>query len=120
MESGSFVADDWSSPPVLVAHTFGQRWKGLKPRSLGIGMLIRGGSVHGFGMKEPLLVVGLDPERRVVGWETLLPGRFIRIGTAVEILELPAGAQPPPEGAVLTWVGAGPADRLRNPHRQSR
>lgn len=29
MEWGTFAARDWTSPPVLIAHTFHQRWRGL-------------------------------------------------------------------------------------------
>lgn len=83
-------------------------------------MLIDGRSVHGFGMTEPLLVVGLDGQRRVVGFRTLGPRRIIRFVRAVQILELPAGQQPPPEGAILSWVRGGKADPLRNAHRKSR
>jgi hypothetical protein len=83
-------------------------------------MLIPGATVHGIGMKEPLLVVGLDAGERVVGLGTLLPGRVVWIRKAKQMLELPAALVPPPEGAVLTWVSGGPPDSVRNTHRQSR
>ena len=83
-------------------------------------MLIPGPSVHGIGMKEPLLVVGLDAGERVVGLGTLLPGRVVWIRGAKQIVELPAGLLPPPEGVVLTWVSGGSSDSVRNTNRQSR
>ena len=120
MEWGAFVVGDWTSPRIWVADTFCQRWRGLRPSAEGVGMLIDGRSVHGFGMTEPLLVVGLDGHHRVVGFRTLGPRRIICFVGAVQILELPAGHHPPPEGAVLSWVRGGKADPLRNPHRKPR
>jgi hypothetical protein len=69
-------------------------------------------------MREPLQVVGLDAEGYVLGSRTLLPRRLHLIRGAHYMLELPFDRQLPPHGAVLTWVGAGSADRLRNTHRQ--
>lgn len=117
MEWGTFATDGWSSPPVWVARTFRQQWKGLTPRAAGQGMLIRGRSVHGFGMRESLLVVGLDDRRCVIGSRILFPRRVVWIRRAKHILELEVGL-PPPQGAVLTWVGGGSSDSLRNTHRQ--
>jgi hypothetical protein len=116
---GTFVDKDWSSPPVLLADTFYQRWKGLRPRPAGQGLLIRARSVHGFGMKEPLLIVGLDALGGVLGIRILFPRRFAFVPGARQILELPIDVEVPAEGAVLTWVGGGPTDSLRNTHRQS-
>ena len=118
MEWGTFATDGWSSPPVWIAQTFRQRWKGLRPKSAGHGMLIKGGAVHGFGMREPLLAIGLDDWRRVVGLRILHPRRAIRIRRAEEILELPVGALPPQQGAVLTWAGGGSVDLVCDTHRQ--
>jgi hypothetical protein len=83
-------------------------------------MLIAGRSVHSLGMKEPLVVVGLDTQRGVVGIRNLPPGRITWFQGAVQILELPGGQEPPPQGAVLSWVRGGTFDPLRNPHRKSR
>ena len=82
--------------------------------------MIDGRSVHGFGMKEPLLVVGLDAQRGVVGFRTMPPCRVVCFARAVQILELPAGQPPPAQGAVLSWVRGGTADPLRNADRKSR
>jgi uncharacterized membrane protein (UPF0127 family) len=119
MECGTFCCDGWESGPVLVAHTFADRLKGLRHSSDDYGMLIKGPSVHGFGMKEPLLVIGLGERSTVVGYRTLFPRRVVWIRRAVEILELPVGLQPPSAGAVLTWERGGPADLVRNTHRKS-
>ncbi|HUP18229.1 MAG TPA: hypothetical protein VM848_19545 [Acidimicrobiia bacterium] len=119
MESGAFRCDGWESGPVLVAQTFAERLKGLRYRSDGQSMLIRGMSVHGFAMREPLLAVGLDRGQRVVGFRVLYPRRVIWIRRAAQILELPIDEEPPPDGAVLTWERGGPADLVRNSYRQS-
>ena len=119
MEWGTFVTDGWSSGSVWVAGTFLERLTGLRHRGGDHGMLIKGQSVHGFGMREPLLVVGLDERRTVVRFRVLFPYRVVWIRPAVEILELPVGREPPPAGAVLTWERGGPADLVRNTHRQS-
>lgn len=118
MEWGTFSTRDWSSPPVLVARTFRQRKKGLKPTAGGMGMLIRGRSVHGLGMREPLLAIGLDRERRVVGVRILRPRHLVFIRTARHIMELPIATLPPPRGVVLTWEGGGSAGHVCNTNRK--
>ena len=120
MEWGTFESDGWSSPTVGVARTFRERLAGLRPRSSGHGILMPGRSVHGFGMKEPLLIVGLDGEARVIKVRILRPGRLAAIRNARHILELPIDRKAPRHGAVLTWVGGGPPDCLRNTDRQPR
>ena len=120
MEWGTFQTDGWSSPTVRVARTFRERFNGLRPRPSGQGILLPGRSVHGFGMKERLLVVGLDDGARVIGVRILFPRRFAAIPGAHHILELPIEQKAPRQGAVLTWVGGGSPDCLRNTDRQPR
>jgi hypothetical protein len=115
---GTFTTAGWSSPPVWVAQSFLQRWKGLRPTADGLGMLIRGRSVHGFGMKEPLHVVGLNARRCVVGVRILHPRHLAIVRGARHILELPIDGEPPPAGAVLTWARGGSPDLVRNTNRQ--
>lgn len=102
----------------MVAHTFAEHLIGLRHHSDGYGMLIKGASVHGFGMREPLLAIGLDDRRRVVGFRMLVPRRVVWIRRATEILELPIGPLPPPHGRVLTWSRGGSPDLVRNTYRQ--
>ena len=118
MESGALRCDGWESGPVLVAHTFVERFTGLRTSDADQGMLIRRRSVHGFGMRKTLLVIGLDRERRVVGFRVLCPRRVVWIRRARAILELPIDGEPPPAGAVLTWAHGGSADLMRNTYRQ--
>jgi uncharacterized membrane protein (UPF0127 family) len=120
VEVGEFVGDGWSSGTVVVARTFLQRWRGLRPRTEGSGMVFRTRSVHGFGMKEPLLVIGLDAQGRVTQTRILRPRSGLFLTGARHILELPLDREPPPVDAVLTWVDAGSVDSLRHTDRQSR
>ena len=70
--------------------------------------------MHGFGMREPLLAVGLDRDLRVVGCQMLHPCRVVWITGAREIVELPVGTLPPPQGVVLTWESGRSAGLMRN------
>ena len=88
--------DGWSSPPVSVARTFGARLRGLRPRAGDRALLLLGGAVHSFGMREPLWIVAIDRQGNVlrVGW--LAPNRFGRMRHARFVLELAATVPPPP------------------------
>ncbi|MGH8875337.1 MAG: hypothetical protein ACRDVM_08840 [Acidimicrobiia bacterium] len=94
----------WSSGPVLWADTFRRRWRGLRPRPNGHGLLLPGSSAHGVGMAEPLLVVGVSAEHRVVAVRTLRPGRMVWARGARFLIELPADHPPPPVGARVEIV----------------
>jgi hypothetical protein len=89
----------WSSPPIVVADTLWQRLVGLRPWSLGHGLMIGGAAVHGIGMAEPLGVVSLDRSGRVVAARRLAPGAALRLQGAIVTVELP-GAHPLPEVGV--------------------
>lgn len=69
-------------------------------------MLFRTNSVHGFGMREPLVVVFLDTAGVVIGVADVLPGTVVRHLTATWSLELPAGAGAPIPGDRLVLTGA--------------
>jgi hypothetical protein len=118
VECGVFRCDGWESGPVLVAQRYAERLKGLRASDADRGMLIKGQSVHGFGMRAPLLAIGLDGRRRVVGFRILHPYRVVWIRGAREIVELPIGPLPPPPGVVLTWERDGSADLVCNTHRK--
>jgi hypothetical protein len=118
--SGELTTGGWSSGPVAVAVTFRDRWRGLRPAPAGCGLLLRARSVHAFGMKTDLLVVGIDSHGIVTDTRTLRPGRIVMLPAARFILELQGDRSPPMPGSVLTWQGAGPTDPLRHADRQSR
>ena len=91
--------------PVREARGFWGRWRGLRHSPDGAALLLRAGSVHGFGMDRPILVVGLDRRFTVVGVSKLVPNRIVRMRGARWIVELPETATPPPVGTRLTANG---------------
>ena len=94
-----------ASGRVRVARTPGERWRGLRPRPQGWGLLLAGCSVHGRGMRVPLRVASLDAAGRVrrVAW--LRPGGLFFDPGAWWVLELPAGRPGPPVGMALRVRG---------------
>lgn len=92
--------DEWRFEPVVVAESFSERRRGLRPRSRGRGLLLETGSVHGFGMAEPLLVVFISAAGTVVGSRRLSPRRVMRCPSAWT-LELPIGTPLPAVGTLL-------------------
>jgi len=98
------IAPGWHSGPLLVAHTHRQRCRGLRPRPGGGGLLLRTGSVHGFGMREPLWAVSLGPGGRVRRVGVLLPCRMLWDPGAVWTIELPLSRRPPEPGMTLRVV----------------
>ncbi len=95
-------ADRWVSPPTVVARSLRARLTGLRPWSLGYGMLLAGASVHGRSMVEPLAVVGIDRCGRILGVERLVPGGIVRIRGAAMMLEMATSHPLPSTGARLT------------------
>jgi len=67
-------------------------------------MLLRTCSVHGFGMREPLWVVSLDPGGRVRRVGLLLPRRVLWDPGAAWTIELPLSRRPPEPGMGLRVV----------------
>lgn len=91
---------DWSHR-VRVATGFLDRLTGLRRAPIGEALLIRARSVHGFGMRHPLLVVGIDPDMTVIGTKTLRPRRVVGFREAIYLLELPIGSNPPSAGSPI-------------------
>lgn len=103
----------WRSGPLLLARTHRERWRGVRPGARGRGLLLAGRSVHGWGMREPLLVLSLDSTGRVRRVALLRPRAvFVDLG-ASWIIELPVGSGAPVEATILKvrrW-GWGPDRR---------
>ncbi len=91
----------WRSGPLLVARTRRERWRGLRPRARGRGLLLAGRSVHGWGMREGLRVVSLDAAGRVRRVALLRPRAVFVDRGARWIIELPAARPAPPVGLRL-------------------
>ncbi|MGA7272214.1 MAG: hypothetical protein WB239_14175 [Acidimicrobiia bacterium] len=95
---------------VEVTVGFVGRWRGLMARHP-VPLLIRTRSVHGFWIRRPLTVVGLDREGRVTAVRVLKRGRIVLMAGARWILELPQDLRPPSVGDRLTFLpGSGEAD----------
>ena len=98
------AAGVWRSLPLWLGRTWAERWRGLRPRPDGGGLLLETRSVHTFGMREPLWVASLDACGRVLRVRLLPPGRAFLDLDARWVLELPASAEPPCPGMVTTVV----------------
>ncbi len=94
----------WISPPLSFAVTPLQRLRGLRPDPAGRGLLVRAQSVHGFGMRCALTVVGIDRSGGVCAIRRLRRRRIVVVGSATWLLELPTGWDPPPPHAGLVMV----------------
>lgn len=133
----TLITPGWVADPVHLADRFLDRLLGLVAAPAERALLVPGGSVHGLGMRRPLLVAGLAGDGRVLGVVTLRPGKVVWFRGAAAVLELPDDHPPPPVGAVIEvterpggrWTGlhrlygssrARPAHPLRHPDRQSR
>lgn len=76
----------------VVAEAFGERLLGLHlfaedPAAL----VVPGSSVHGFGLRGPVWVVGVDEQGRGTGGRVLMPRRLVRFPGASAVVEVPAG-----------------------------
>ncbi len=113
-------ATGWTVQLVAVARTPFERWRGVRngPTTL----LLRTSRVHGRGLREPLLVIGIDLHGEVLIAERLDPGRFLRARGASWILEVPVGHEPPAPGSHLEIYarrrGRRKADHLCDSHRE--
>ena len=104
------VGGGWRSGPLLVAQSRAQRWRGLRPRPGGRGLVLAARSVHGLGMAEPLGVVSLDAIGRVRRTARLLPGRLFWDLGARWVIEVPIGRGLPQAGALLALRGPFPSE----------
>jgi hypothetical protein len=87
--------------PISEAHTFWQRWRGLKDLPAGASVLIRTSSVHGFGVGTPFQAVGLTARFQVRAAQVVKPGRIAKFPGCRYVLELPLGAEAPAPGVML-------------------
>ena len=91
--------------PVREAEGFWARWRGLRGSSRDSAILLRGSSVHGFGMDRPLTAVALDRHLTVIRCTHLEPNRVVWVRGARWIIELPEAVTPPAVGTRLTAHG---------------
>lgn len=81
-----------------MARSFADRLLGVWRAPEGSAVVIETRSVHSFGRRQPLEVVGLDAEMKVVSIMTLRPNRVVVLPTARIIVELPEGCPVPDHG----------------------
>ncbi|HEX6146957.1 MAG TPA: hypothetical protein VF083_09295 [Acidimicrobiia bacterium] len=79
----------------FLARTFLDRLLGLRRAPPGSALVMRARSVHGFGMRQAIPVIGLDADMRVVSTRTLRPNRVIVVPPARLLVELPPGRPMP-------------------------
>ena len=69
-------------------------------------MLLPAASIHTFGCSRPVLAVAVSRDGVVLGHETVSPGSIRWFRGARWVLELDAGAEPPPPHAPLDVVAS--------------
>lgn len=83
------------------ATSFLDRLLGLRSPASRPSLVIQASSVHTFGMKTPIAVVGLDARMRVIGARQVPPGRVVWFRRARYMLEMPFGASLPESGTLI-------------------
>jgi len=99
MRQVRLVTDGWSAE-ALRASTFYERWRGLRDEPTR-SLLIETSSVHTFGMPDPISVVMIDSDLRVVRAQSLPPNRVVYERRARFILELPEASPLPALGTPM-------------------
>ena len=95
----------WSSGPVRLARSRGERRRGLIPTPGPFGLLLRCRSVHTFGMRSAMSAVVFDREGVVLRAQVLSPRRVLWVRRAEWIAEIGFEALPEPgERAVVTPI----------------
>jgi len=97
MQRVALSAPNWATTGYL-AQTFNDRLFGVWRVPAGSAVVLPVTSVHSFGRRQPLDLVGVDAGMRVVATMTLEPNRVKVIPSARMIVELPAGGPLPDVG----------------------
>ena len=101
MKTVRLSAEKWPGVLASRAHSFRDRFLGIKSGDSERALLIGGRSVHSFGLHKPLRLVGLDRDMRVIDTRTLPPKRVAYFASARFILELEESATTPLPGSVV-------------------
>jgi hypothetical protein len=97
MQRVALSAPNWATTGYL-AHTFTDRLLGVWRAPAGSAVVLPVTSVHSFGRRQPLDLVGVDARMRVMVTMTLRPNRVKVIPSAHMIVELPSGGSLPALG----------------------
>jgi uncharacterized protein len=95
MQRVALSTPNWEATGYL-ARSFAERLLGVRRVPAGSPVVLPASSVHSFGLRRTLEVIGLDAAMRVVARRTLPPNRVILVPSARMIVELPVG-RPLPE-----------------------
>ncbi len=97
MERVALSTEAWAARAYL-ARTFTDRLLGAWRVPDGSTVVLPVSTVHGFGRRQALDVVGLDAAMRVISTRRLEPNRIIVMPGARMIIETPAGGVLPAPG----------------------
>jgi uncharacterized membrane protein (UPF0127 family) len=97
MQRVALSAPEWATTGYL-ARTFTDRLLGVWRAPADSAVVLPVTSVHSFGRRRALDLVGIDAGMRVVATMTLRPNRVMCIPSARMIVELPAGSPLPEVG----------------------
>ena len=98
--------DDRCLAHVLLAHRFIDRLLGVRGRGVS-SVLLWASSVHTFGLKDPIHIVGLSDAGIVESVDQVKPRRIHRRGHRGLVLELPVLIDPPSLGSRVIALPCG-------------
>lgn len=97
MQRVALTASNWGTTGYL-ARSFSDRLLGVRRAPAGSVVVLPATSVHSFGLRRALDLIGVDDRMRVVATMPLPPNRVRVIPSARMIVELPAGGPLPEIG----------------------
>ena len=97
MQRVALTASEWGTSGYL-AQTFTERLLGVRRLPAGSVVVLPTTSVHSFGLRRSLDLIGVDDRMRVVATMPLPPNRVRVIPSARLIVEVPAGGPLPEIG----------------------
>jgi uncharacterized membrane protein (UPF0127 family) len=100
MQRVALSTADWAATGYL-ARTFTDRLLGAWRAPEASTVVLPVSSVHSFGRRHALEVVGLDAAGRVVAIKTLRPNRIVVMPGASMVIETPAGGPLPTLGDLV-------------------
>jgi len=92
---------DWAFDDISLAVGFSARLVGMRRKDID-AVLLPVRSIHTWGMRQPIRVIGIDASGVVIATAVVGPRSVVRWKVARWILELPEGVPPPPIGHACT------------------
>jgi hypothetical protein len=97
MQKVALTASEWGATGYL-AQTFTDRLLGVRRAPIDSVVVLSATTVHSFGLRRSLDLIGVDDQMRVVATMPLPPNRVRVISSARLIVEVPAGGPLPEIG----------------------